>query len=95
MTRREFEQAASLREELAVLKSGRNQNPRTEDLERLLKEAESLPGRLPDPKARIIAQKVLEHGAPIPWKQIVAELGLPLDGGQGPLRLRPGVRPLL
>ena len=45
MTRREFEQAASLREELAVLKSGRNQNPRTEDLERLLKEAESLPDR--------------------------------------------------
>ena len=75
MTRREFEQAASLREELAVLKSGRNQNPRTEDMERLLKEAESLPDRLPDPKARIIAQKVLEHGAPIPWKQIVAELG--------------------
>ena len=58
-----------------MLKSGRNQNPRTEDLERLLKEAESLPDRLPDPKARIIAQKVLEHGAPIPWKQIVAELG--------------------
>lgn len=22
-----------------------------------------------------MAQKVLEHGAPIPWKQIVAELG--------------------
>ena len=22
-----------------------------------------------------VAQKVLEHGAPIPWKQIVAELG--------------------
>ena len=33
------------------------------------------PGRLPDPKARLVAQKVLEHGAPIPWKQIVAELG--------------------
>ena len=96
MTRREFEQAASLREELAVLKSGRNQNPRTEDLERLLKEAESLPDRLPDPKARIIAQKVLEHGAPIPWKQIdCGRARLPLDGGQGPLRLRPGVLPLL
>ena len=23
----------------------------------------------------MVAQKVLEHGAPIPWKQIVAELG--------------------
>ena len=34
-----------------------------------------MPSRLPDPKARLVAQKVLEHGAPIPWKQIVAELG--------------------
>ena len=59
MTRAEFEQAAYLEEELRCL----------------LEEARGIPRRLPDPKARMVAQKVLEHGAPIPWKQIVAELG--------------------
>ena len=37
--------------------------------------AETLARRLPDPKARLIARKVMEYGAPIPWKRIVAELG--------------------
>lgn len=73
MTRTEFEQAAFLREELAALK--RPQGERARRLCSLLEEAEALPARLPDPKTRLIAQKVLEHGAPIPWKQIVAELG--------------------
>ena len=40
-----------------------------------LKFAETLARRLPDPKARLIARKVMEYGAPIPWKRIVAELG--------------------
>ena len=49
--------------------------PRAEELPRLLAVLEQLPERLPDPKTRLIARKVLEYGAPIPWKQIVAELG--------------------
>ncbi len=72
MTRAEFEQAPFLREELESLPP---QEERAGYLRGLLEEAEALPRRLPDPKARIIAQKVLEYGAPIPWKQIVAELG--------------------
>ena len=71
MTRALFEQAPYLREELAWTPSG----PRAEELRRLLAVLEQLPERLPDPKTRLIARKVLEYGAPIPWKQIVAELG--------------------
>lgn len=72
MTRKEFEQAAYLREELETLEPG---DSRAQEWSRLLEEAEKLPQRLPDPKARMIARKVLERGAPIPWKEIVAELG--------------------
>jgi hypothetical protein len=61
-----------LREELNGLAP---EDGRAADLRRLVEEADTLPRRLPDPKARMIAQKVLEYGAPIPWKQIVAELG--------------------
>ena len=74
MTRALFEQAPYLREELAWTPSG----PRAEELRRLLAVLEQLPERLPDPKTRLIARKVLEYGAPIPWKQIVAELGYPV-----------------
>ena len=72
MTRAEFEQVSFLREELKCLDP---QEDRAVRLHSLLEEAQALPRRLPDPKARIIAQKVLEYGAPIPCKQIVAELG--------------------
>lgn len=75
MTRAEFEQAAFLREELYNLERRPEEQERVQTLRQVLAEAESLPRRMPDPKARIIAQKVLEYGAPIPWKQIVAELG--------------------
>lgn len=75
MTRAEFEQAAFLREELHNLERCPEEQERVQTLRQVLAEAESLPRRMPDPKARIIAQKVLEYGAPIPWKQIVAELG--------------------
>ena len=75
MTRREFEQAAYLEEELSALKAVSGQEEQVLRLRRLWEEAQALPRRLPDPKARMVAQKVLEHGAPIPWKQIVAELG--------------------
>lgn len=75
MTRREFEQAADLREELAQVRGRPGEEARVRRLQIALEEAQALPKRLPDPKARLIAGKVLEHGAPIPWKQIVAELG--------------------
>ena len=72
MTRAEFEQVSFLREELKCLDP---QEDRAVRLHSLLEEAQALPRRLPDPKARIIARKVLEHGGPVPWKQVVAELG--------------------
>ena len=75
MTRREFEQAAFLEEELALLSRRPQQAQRAEKLRRALREAQALVEGLPDPRARVIAGKVLEHGAPIPWKEIVAELG--------------------
>lgn len=75
MTRREFEHAAYLDEELSAVERVPGEEERARRLRRLLEEARELPRRLPDPKSRIIAQKVLEHGAPVPWKQIVAELG--------------------
>ena len=75
MTRAEFEQAAYLEEELRSLENLPGQQARVRELRCLLEEARGIPRRLPDPKARMVAQKVLEHGAPIPWKQIVAELG--------------------
>lgn len=75
VTRGEFEQAAYLGEELAALAACPGESARARQLRQLLEEAQALPSRLPDPKARLVAQKVLEHGAPIPWKQIVAELG--------------------
>ncbi len=75
MTRELFEQAVYLREELRELEHRPGEEGRVKWLREMLAEAESLPQRLPDPKARMIAQKVLEYGSPIPWKQIVAELG--------------------
>ncbi len=75
VTRGEFEQAAYLGEELAALAARPGESARARQLRQLLEEAQALPSLLPDPKARLVAQKVLEHGAPIPWKQIVAELG--------------------
>ena len=75
MTRAEFEQAAYLEEELHVLENRPGQQARVRELRSLLEEARAIPRRLPDPKARLVAQKVLEHGTPIPWKRIVAELG--------------------
>lgn len=75
MTRKEFEQAPYLREELQQLEYRPQERERVQQLRRILAEAEALPSRLPDSKTRIIAHKVLEHGAPIPWKEIVAELG--------------------
>lgn len=75
MTRREFEHAAYLGEEVAVLERVPGEEERVRQLKLQMEQAHFLVRRLPDPKARIIAQKVLEHGAPIPWKQIVAELG--------------------
>lgn len=75
MTRGEFEQAVYLREELRQLEHRPGKESRANRLRQVLREAESLPQRLPDSKARMIAQKVLEYGSPIPWKQIVAELG--------------------
>ena len=75
MTRAEFEQAAYLEEELRSLENLPGQQARVRELRCLLEEARGIPRRLSDPKARMVAQKVLEHGAPIPWKQIVAELG--------------------
>ena len=75
MTRAEFEQAAYLEEELRVLENRPGQQARVRELRSLLEEARAIPRRLPDPKARLVAQKVLEHGTPIPWKRIVAELG--------------------
>ena len=75
MSRAEFEQAAYLEEELHVLENRPGQQARVRELRSLLEEARAIPRRLPDPKARLVAQKVLEHGTPIPWKRIVAELG--------------------
>ena len=75
VTRGEFEQAAYLGEELASLAACPGESARARQLRQLLEEAQALPSRLPDPKARLVAQKVLEYGAPIPWVQIVAELG--------------------
>ena len=73
MTREEFEQLPALRQERFQLE----RRGEREEAQRLhaLREAEELARRLPDPKARLIARKVMEYGAPIPWKRIVAELG--------------------
>ena len=82
MTRAEFEQAAYLEEELHVLENRPGQQARLRRgytlpsiIVGVQGEARAIPRRLPDPKARLVAQKVLEHGTPIPWKRIVAELG--------------------
>lgn len=75
MTRALFEQVPFLREELAALGSRPEAQGRARQLRDLLGALESLAEGLPDPKARIIARKVLEHGGPVPWKQVVAELG--------------------
>ena len=75
MTRGEFEQAAYLGGGAGLPGGPPRESARARQLRQLLEEAQALPSRLPDPKARLVAQKVLEHGAPIPWKQIVAELG--------------------
>lgn len=74
MTREEFEQLPALRQERFQLER-RGEREEAQRLCGLLREAEELARRLPDPKARLIARKVMEYGAPIPWKRIVAELG--------------------
>lgn len=74
MTRLEFENVPALREELALFeRAGQREEARR--ARSLIEEAQALARSLPDPNARLVARKVLEHGAPIPWKRIAAQLG--------------------
>lgn len=75
MKREQFEQVPYLREELELLGRLPGEEIKARQIRKTLEEAETLCRQLPDSKARLVARKVMEHGAPIPWKEIVAELG--------------------